>query len=163
MIDNELLQNKPVFSKPYGNPIFAEVIKDVLLAGRKRFILSHTNRFRTNYGGTISYVMPGALVALVATAVSVMFALDSLSILTFALQVEAALKDYCTGFAHTSEFLAEVYGGVYKTHMKVLDEEKSEQPLPFHLTMSKLFQDTMYVSPFLIQVLITNIETLQWL
>ena len=74
-----------MLSKPYGNPIFAEVIKEVFLSGRKRFILGHTNRFRTNYGGTISYVMPGALVALVATAVSSIFVLDRLSSVTFVL------------------------------------------------------------------------------
>ena len=107
--------------------------------------------------------MPKALVALVATAVCLIIVAVACQSLILVLQVEAALKDYCSGLIHSTEFLAEVYGGVYSTHMKVLEEEQSEQPLPFHITMSKLFQDTMYVPSSLIHLHIPHIQILQWL
>jgi hypothetical protein len=92
--------------------------------------------------GVVLREVPIAMVALVATAVSVIYNITSYHYLTLSnvsLQLYAAIQEWCFGTQKSGEFSANSYLDVYTGHVNTFNHIEKHRKDAFHLTMAYIY------------------------
>ena len=130
----------PIRSKPYRNSRIIAVLRDLCFTGGATSIANRfSSRFPTSRGddGREVREMPVVMVALVATAVSVIF-LRGHFVLTHS-QLYTSIHEWHTGRYQTTEFSANAYLDVYNGHIQTFRHISENKNGVFHRMMSDIY------------------------
>jgi hypothetical protein len=130
----------PMRTCPYRNVRIIHVIRDMFFTGGTS---SFANRFRDDFpvhlgnDGVMSYEVPIAMVALVATAVRATY--DYLSLSNMSHQLYAAIKEWDTGTYRLIEFSTSAFTDVYNGHVNTFKHLRANHKDAFHVMMSDIY------------------------
>lgn len=145
LVQSDPFRAAPNRSKPYRNLYIITAIRELFFTGGfSSFAQRHHSRFPTFQGsnGGMAREVPVPMVALVATAVSVVFLLSSLCT-NMKYQLYAAIREWRTGRHQPAEFSANTYLDVYNGHVQTFRYISENQNGRFHLMMSDIYARAM--------------------
>jgi hypothetical protein len=134
-------------TKPFNHPAIISILRELFFGNTRRPLAEqHRNRF-TSMPGTHGEEpeIPAAALALVVTCVLFYYYLVLLSCLTHLFQIHSAIDDYSSGVCKKTDFNADLYKDVYKSHIEALEHIKTASATKYHRLMADLYTHASYV------------------
>ncbi|KAI0704545.1 hypothetical protein C8Q76DRAFT_697139 [Earliella scabrosa] len=116
-------------TKPYGIPVFAQVLRNAFFRDERSFGYRVVDRFESSLADEPNEKeIPAAMLALVSTA------------------LYASIGDYRNIHYKAGEFKANLFLDVYRQNMQTLSELKAERPRNYHNLMHNLYTEVCVLS-----------------
>lgn len=117
-------------TKPFNHPAIISILREFFFGGtRKTLAEQHRNCFTSTLETRSDEPeIPAAALALVVTC------------------IHSAIDDYSSGVCKKTEFNADLYEDVYKSHIEVLEHIKTTSAAKYHRLMTDLYNNASAVS-----------------
>ena len=148
-------------SKPFNHPAVILILREVFFGSMRKLL---AEQYRDCFASTIETLsdeaeIPAAALALVATCVCFFTTLDydSDNILFYSclFQIHSAIDDYSSGVCKKTDFGADCYKDVYKSHIEFLENIKTASATKYHRLMAGLYTNALYVIVYTLFALLT--------
>ena len=147
-------------SKPFNHPAVISILCEVFFGSTRK---SLAEQYRDCFASTIETLsdkaeIPAAALALVATCVCFFTTLDYDSDTNTCLfQIHSAIDDYSSGVCKKTDFNADCYEDVYKSHIEFLENIKTASATKYHRLMADLYTNVSYVIVYTLFALLTTV------
>ena len=136
-------------TKPFNHPAIISVLRELFFGNtRKPLAEQHRDCFTSTlktHGDEPE--VPAAALALVVTCVLQVLLLSYIIFsYTSMFQIHSAINDYSSGVCKKTDFNADLYEDVYKSHIEVLEHIKATSATKYHRLMADLYNHASYVT-----------------
>jgi uncharacterized protein DUF6532 len=127
-------------TKPFNHPAIISILRELFFGNTRRPLAEqHRNRFPMSGTHDDEPEIPAAALALVVTCVLFYYYLTLVSYLTHLFQIHSAIDDFSSGICKKTDFNADLYEDVYKSHIEVLEHIKTASATKYHRLMADLY------------------------